>query len=73
MFCEDTANKRVITEEQRQQMETLRQEVLKGYEQIRNGQSIKVESDKLDDFFEDIIKTGTQRLEEKRGKLNGNS
>lgn len=73
MFREDEANKRVITEEQRQQMDNLRQEVLKGYEQIRNGQSIRVESDKLNEFFEDIIKTGTQRLEEKRGKLNGNS
>jgi antitoxin ParD1/3/4 len=65
MFREDEANKRVITEEQRRQMENLRQEVLKGVEQIRNGEGIVYNSP--EELIEDVIKRGTKRLEEKRG------
>jgi hypothetical protein len=62
-------NKRVMTEELRLQMDELQREVMKGVEQIRNGQSISVESDKLDEFFDKIITEGKAKFEANR-KLN---
>lgn len=73
MFREDEANKRVVTEEQRQQMENLRQEVMKGVEQIRNGEGIVVNVDDLDSFMDDIIKRGMERRQNLGETLNGNS
>lgn len=73
MFKEDEPNKRVITDEQRQQMENLRQEVMKGYEQIRNGESIVVDVNDLDKFAEDIIKRGMEKRKLLHGELNGKS
>ena len=64
MFKEEEKPQRVITEEQRQQMEDLRQEVLKGVEQIRNGEGIVYDSP--EDLAEDIIKRGTKALAEKQ-------
>ena len=72
MFKDDAPQKQ-ITEIQRQQMDDLRREVMKGYEQIRNGQSITVESDKLDEFFAEIMQNATKRIQESRGNSNGNS
>jgi antitoxin ParD1/3/4 len=68
MFREDNVNKRVITEEQRQQMDNLRQEVLKGYEQIRNGEGIVYDSP--EDLVNDIIKRGTEKLAKKRTRVS---
>lgn len=73
MFKEDEPNKRVTTDEQRQQMENLRQEVMKGYEQIRKGESIVVDVNDLDNFAEDIIKRGMERRKLLQGELNANS
>ena len=56
MFKEDEKPKRVITDEQRQQMENLRQELMKGVEQIRNGEGIVYDSP--EDLVEDIIEKG---------------
>jgi antitoxin ParD1/3/4 len=69
MFREDTASKRVITEEQRQQMDNLRQEVLKGYEQIRNGQSRTYTS--VDEMFDEITTEARNEFEARKqnGKL----
>jgi antitoxin ParD1/3/4 len=68
MFREDNVNKRVITEEQHQQMDNLRQEVLKGYEQIRNGEGIVYDSP--EDLVNDIIKRGTEKLAKKRTRVS---
>jgi antitoxin ParD1/3/4 len=70
LFKEDSI-KPQITETQRLQMDELQREVMKGVEQIRNGEGIVVELDKLDEFFDGIIKRGTKRWEESRGILNG--
>jgi len=40
----------------------LRREIMLGVEQIRNGQSIKVDVDDLPAFFEGIVKQGKARL-----------
>jgi antitoxin ParD1/3/4 len=69
----DEAIKPQITETQRLQMDELQREVMKGYYQIRNGQSITVESDKLDEFFDEIMQNATKKIQESRGSLNGNS
>ena len=73
MFKEEEKTQRVITEEQRQQMEDLRQEVLKGVEQIRNGEGTVYRLDELDDFAEEIIKRGLERRKNLREDLNANS
>ena len=64
LFKEDEPNKRVITDEQRSQMENLRQEVMKGYEQIRNGEGIVYDSP--EDLIADVIDRGTQELAKKQ-------
>lgn len=60
MFKEENSQP-TITDEQRQQMNNLREEVLKGVEQIRNGEGKRYDVDKLDDFAEEIIKHGLER------------
>lgn len=64
MFKEDEKTPRFITEEQRQRMENLREEVMKGVEQIRNGEGIVYNSP--EDLVDDIIKRGTKKLAEKQ-------
>lgn len=64
MFKEENSQP-AITDEQRQQMNDLREEVLKGVKQIRNGEGIRYDVDKLDDFADEIIKRGLER----RGNL----
>lgn len=64
MFKEEGVIRPTITDEQRQQMEELRQEVLKGVEQIRNGEGISYDSP--EELAKDIIKRGTQKLAERQ-------
>lgn len=64
MFKEDEPNKRVITDEQRQQMENLRQEVIKGYEQIRNGESRTYYS--IDDLVKEITEEAKLEFESRK-------
>jgi antitoxin ParD1/3/4 len=73
MFKDEEANVRVITEEQRQKMEELRQEVLKGVEQIRNGEFVSVPVEKLDAFADEIIQRGVEKREKLKEMTNGNS
>ena len=73
LFKEDEPNKRVITNEQRQQMENLREEVMKGVEQIRRGESIVVDVADLDKFADEIIKSGMKKRKALRGEKNGKS
>lgn len=47
--------------------ENLRREIQKGIDAIRNGQYKTYSSDNLDEFAEDIIKHGTEKLNEKNG------
>jgi antitoxin ParD1/3/4 len=70
MFKEDAIRPQ-ITEIQRLQMDELQREVMKGVEQIRNGEGTVVEPEKLDEFFDDIINRGTKRFEESRRNMNG--
>jgi antitoxin ParD1/3/4 len=70
LFKEDAVRPQ-ITETQRLQMDELQREVMKGVEQIRNGEGTVVEPEKLDEFFDDIINRGTKRFEESRRNMNG--
>jgi antitoxin ParD1/3/4 len=70
MFKEDSI-KPQITETQRLQPNELQREVMKGVEQIRNGEGTVVEPEKLDEFFDDIINRGKKRFEESRRNMNG--
>ena len=73
MFMEEQANKRVITTEQLEKMEDLRREVMKGVEQIRNGEGKTYEVSELDKLAEDIISRGMEKRAKMQGELNGNS
>lgn len=42
-------------------IESLRQEIMKGVEQIRNGEGIVIDVDDLDNFADEIIKRGLER------------
>jgi antitoxin ParD1/3/4 len=63
MFKEDSARTQ-ITETQRLQMDELQREVMKGVEQIRNGEGIVYNSP--EELVEDIIKRGTEKLVNKQ-------
>lgn len=63
MFKEENSQQS-ITNEQRQQMNDLREEVLKGVKQIRDGDAIRYDSP--EDLTEDIIKRESQNLAEKQ-------
>jgi antitoxin ParD1/3/4 len=72
MFTEEKLNRRVPTKEQQQKMNELRNEVLKGVEQIRNGEGIVYDCNELDKLAEEIIKSGMEKRAKIQGELNGN-
>lgn len=49
-------------------VENLRREVQKGIDAIRNGQYKTYNSNNLDNFAEDIIKSATEKLNRKNGE-----
>lgn len=57
MFAEES----VQNSNKQRKLEDLRREVMKGVEQIRNGEGITIEVDDLDDFAEEIIQRGLER------------
>jgi antitoxin ParD1/3/4 len=69
----DEAVKPPITETQRLQMDELQREVMIGYYQIRNGESVVVDVNDLDKFADDIISNGMKRRKQLQENTNGNS
>ncbi len=61
MFSEEESNRRFLSEERQRKIENLRQEIMKGVEQIRNGEGIVIDVDDLDSFADEIISRGMER------------
>ncbi len=60
MFREET-DSGFLNDEKQRKIENLRREVMKGVEQIRNGEGIVIDVDDLDNFADEIINRAMER------------
>ena len=60
MFREETDSD-FLGDEKKKKVENLRREIMKGVDQIRNGEGIVIEVDNLDNFADEVISRAMER------------